>query len=537
MATLIDDDAGARVPSSTHASKADRSAVAAARQSIVVGISGGRRNPAAAVAVDGRLLAFCEQERLTRIRGGGLRAGDLPQDAINAVLRLAGHLPASVSAYVTAEEGLVLPSALPRVRLDHHYGHAATAYLTSPFDKTAVLVCDRHSSPDTSVWIGQGDKVVNQHWPWMGEGFASLFAECCQVFDLGADQEHRLEVLARLSRPSDADIERMTQLISYRDGTLVAAPGWKQALSEWLVEDGPAWSIAHGARVAASFQSALGNALLILVSDMRRTQNMSDLCLGGGLFYNTFFNTLIAQRGNFDRIFIPPNPGNAGIAAGAALSVGARATNGGHEIASAFLGPQYDLAEIKAALDNCKLTYECLSDGEVIAACVEALTAGRLVGWFQGRMEWGHRALGNRSILASPLCPYVLDNLNVFLKQREKHRAYALSVCEEDTHCYFEGPKRSAWMEYDYTLKDPEPFRHVMPPGAVTLRVQTLDHSLPLLRDLHQSFKAATGIGALVNTSFNGFSEPIVCSPRDAIRVFYGTGLDLLVIGRFVIRK
>jgi carbamoyltransferase len=92
-------------------------------------------------------------------------------------------------------------------------------------------------------------------------------------------------------------------------------------------------------------------------------------------------------------------------------------------------------------------------------------------------------------------------------------------------------------MEYDFTLKDPEPFRHVMPPGASTLRVQTLDHSLPLLRELHQSFKAATGIGALVNTSFNGFSEPIVCSPRDAIRVFYGSGLDMLVIGRFVIRK
>ena len=159
---------------------------------------------------------------------------------------------------------------------------------------------------------------------------------------------------------------------------------------------------------------------------------MSHLCLGGGLFYNTFFNTLIAQGGSFDRVFIPPNPGNTGIAAGAALSVG-RTLNGRHEMASAFLGPQYSLAEIKATLDNCKLTYECLSDGEVVAACVEALTAGRLVGWFQGRMEWGHRALGNRSILASPFSPYVLDNLNLFLKQRERHRAYALSVCEEET--------------------------------------------------------------------------------------------------------
>jgi carbamoyltransferase len=528
VTTLLDDAAGSGRP--TGGSKADRSAV-------VVGIGGGRRNPAAGVAVDGRLLAFCEHERITRIRGGGLRAGDVPHEAINAVLRSVGQSPTSVTAYVTAEEGLTLSTDLPRVRLDHHYGHAATAYLTSPFEKAAILVCDQHSSPDASVWIGQGEHVFNQHWPWVGEGFASLFAQCCQLFDLKPDQEDRLEALARLGRPSDADLEWMAQLISYRDGALIAAPGWKQAIAEWLAEDGAKWALAHGAKVAAAFQSALGRALVALATDIRRSLGVSDLCLGGGLFYNTFFNTLIAQHADFERIFVPPNPGNAGIAAGAALSVGARSSNGRREMASAFLGPQYDSAEIKATLDNCKLTYEYLSDGDVIETCVAALKAGRLVGWFQGRMEWGHRALGNRSILASPLCPYVLDNLNVFLKQREKHRAYALSVCEEESDRYFTGPKRSAWMEYDYTLKDREPFRHVMPPGASTLRVQTLDHSLPLFRELHRSFKAATGIGALVNTSFNGFSEPIVCSPRDAIRVFYGTGLDMLVIGRFVIRK
>src|SRR4029078_124172 len=223
------------------------------------------------------------------------------------------------------------------------------------------------------------------------------------------------------------------------------------------------------------FQAALGNALLSLVSDVRRTLNIDDLCLGGGLFYNTFFNTLVAQRGNFARIFIPPNPGNAGIAAGAALSVGSRAMSGRREVVSAFLGPQYDLAEIKATRDNCKLTYECLSDGEVIAASVSALTAGRLVGWFQGRMEWGHRALGNRSILASPFSPYVLDNLNRFLQQRERYRAYGLSVCEEEGDRYFKGPKRSAWMEYEYEMTDPDRLRHAVPQGARSLRVQTVD--------------------------------------------------------------
>jgi carbamoyltransferase len=505
--------------------------------SIVVGISGARRNPAAAVAIDGCLVAFCEQERLTRIRGGGLRPGELPREAVTTVLGLTGQRPANVSAYVTAEEGLLVSGELPRVRLEHHLGHASTAYLASAFEHAAVLVCDHHSSPDTSVWLGRAGEVFNQHWPWRGRGFASLYAECCRVFGFESGQEHRLEALARLSRPTGADTERMMALISYRDGTLLAAPRWNETVADWLADYGSEWTVTHGARVAAAFQSALGNALLALVADIRRALNPDGLCLAGGLFYNTFFNTLIARHGNFAQTFIPPNPGNAGIAAGAALSVGTRTISGRRNVVSAFLGPNYSSEEIKATLDNCKLMYEYLSEEEIVDACVHALNAGRLVGWFQGRMEWGHRALGNRSILASPLSPYVLDNLNLFLKQREKHRTYALSTCEEDLDNYFEGPERSPWMEYEYTLKNPEPFRYLLPSGAFTLRVQTLGQSQPLLSRLHQSFKAATGIGTLVNTSFNGFSEPIVCSPRDAIRVFYGSSLDMLIIERFVIKK
>jgi carbamoyltransferase len=243
------------------------------------------------------------------------------------------------------------------------------------------------------------------------------------------------------------------------------------------------------------------------------------------------------MSGTFDHVFVTPNPGNAGIAAGAALALGTREIDGPREEASAFLGPEYSPEEIKATLDNCKLSYECLSYDELVASCVRDLLAGRLIGWFHGRMEWAHRALGNRSILANPLSPYVLDNLNVFLKQRERSRAYSLSVCEEHVAQHFEGPPRSAWMEYDYRVKDRALFRHVLPDGATALRVQTVDRTPTLFRQIHMAFGAASGTGVLVNTSFNGFSEPIVCSPRDAIRVFYGTGLDVLVLGRFIIRK
>jgi carbamoyltransferase len=155
-------------------------------------------------------------------------------------------------------------------------------------------------------------------------------------------------------------------------------------------------------------------------------------------------------------------------------------------------------------------------------------------------MEWAHRALGNRSILASPLSPYVLDNLNVFLKQRPRHRAYGLSVTEAAAPRFFSGPPASRFMEYEYAVCDRDRLRQVLPDGARTLRVQTVSASDAATRRfelLHEAFGEATGVPVLVNTSFNGFSEPIVCSPRDAVRVFFGTGLDMLVLDRFVLRK
>jgi carbamoyltransferase len=502
----------------------------------IVGISGACRNPAAAVAVGGQLRGFCEEERLTRIRGAGLQPRELPREALRAVLGLAELAPEGVSAYVTAEDGVTVPDGLPRLRLDHHHAHAATAFLTSQFDNTAVLVCDHHSSPEVSVWLGQGHTLVNQQWPWSGQGLASVFSEASMLFGFAAGQEHRLEALARLGGEDEA--ERIIHLFRYAEGTLRVDPDWKRVLSGWLFEAGPRWPIEHGARVAGAFQRALGYVLQELVSNIRQRLGATKLCLGGGLFYNTFFNTVVAGCGSFDDVFVPPNPGNPGVAAGAALLISRQRANGNaREPVSAFLGPEFDLQSIKHTLENCKLSVDCVSQSGVIEGCVQDLVAGRLVGWFQGRMEWGHRALGHRSILASPLSPYVLDNLNVFLKQRERYRAYGLSVCEEDADRYFEGPRRSASMEYEYRMKDPDTFRHVLPAGASALRVQTVDPTAVLFRQLHTAFAAATGTGVLVNTSFNGFSEPIVCSPRDAIRVFYGTGLDVLVLGRFVIRK
>jgi carbamoyltransferase len=173
----------------------------------------------------------------------------------------------------------------------------------------------------------------------------------------------------------------------------------------------------------------------------------------------------------------------------------------------------------------------------LIEELVGHLRRGHLVGLFQGRMEWGRRALGHRSILANPLASHALENLNVYLKRRGWRQSFSVSVLGEQLDRYFVGPPESRHMEYDYALRDPELLGAVVPDGVTALRVHSVDGSPGPFRRLLQAWGDATGVGMLVNTSFNGFSEPMVCTPRDAVRVFYGSNLDLLVIGRFVLRK
>ena len=517
---------------------------------VVVGISGARRNAAAAVSVDGEIRAVCEQERLTRVRRVGLIPGSLPLEALDAVLHAGGGLrPSEVETYVTAEDAAALPPGLPAVKIGHHQAHAATGFYLSRYEQAVVLVCDQHSREQISAWEAKDGGLASLDWPRSPVGFAALYSDCCSVFGLPRGHEHDLEALARLDCNLEAlprhyhgsDDDRLNDVIGYRDGVLWTSSRWPSAVRDWLDDDGLR-RLSHRAHVAGTFQRHLGRLLVALAKDVGARTGLRRLCLGGGLFYNTYFTTVLRRCDAFDDVFVAPNPGNAGLAVGAALVVDGGASNGLQTPVSPFLGPQYEMEVVKRTLDNCKLSYECVSEHQAVALAVEALLHGQLVGWFQGRMEWAHRALGNRSILANPFSPYVLDNLNVFLKQRERHWAYGVSVTEEAASALFDGPPASRYMEYDYHPTDPARFREIMPEGAQTIRVQTIpEHgangAAGQFRALHESFGEATGTPVLVNTSFNGFSEPIVCSPRDAIRVFYGTGLDMLVLGRFVLRK
>jgi len=498
----------------------------------LVGISGAKRNACVAVAVDGHIRAACEQERLTRVRAVGLQPGRLPTEAVHQVLALAERGQQHVTGYVIAEPNVQLPEDVPTVVVDHHQAHAATSFLTSSFERAAVLVCDSHADRELSVWSAVGT-ALREQWSW-SRAFATLYSQCAELFQGGDGQEHRLEALAHLGRGERA--EELRNDFRYVDGTLQVDAAWRADIDRMIQRDRRPNGQATDA--ASAVQRRIGELLLELVADIRRSLGHDTLCVGGGLFYNTYFTTLIRASGIFDHVFVPINPGNAGLAVGAPLMVAGR--DGYARVSqnvSPFLGPEYDSNAIKAELDGCKLSYAFLKENDVINATVEALSRGQLVGWFQGRMEWGHRSLGHRSILADPTSPYVLDNLNSFLRKRERWRSFGVSVCGEDVDDYFWAPASSPWMQYEYSPRDPEQLRHVMPPGASSIRVQTVTSESRMFWKLHQGMEQATGNGVLVNTSFNSFREPIVCSPRDAVRVFYGTGLDMLVLGGFVLRK
>jgi carbamoyltransferase len=395
------------------------------------------------------------------------------------------------------------------------------------------MVCDGEGP---SVWIGGPSGLARQEWP-TGESLANLYSQAAELFTSAPGQEFQLEALARLGNGSDA--ERLSPLLAYRDGEVVADPEWRTVVGDWLSAGGT--SISHRARVASAVQGQLGLLLLAMAADLRARTGQAHMAVGGGLFFNTWFTTLLRQAGVFDDVSVAINPGNAGLAAGAALWTSTGGHRPGNRV-SPFLGPTFGAEEIKRTLDNCKLSYESLDENAVVDVAVHALRRGQLVGWFQGRMEWGHRALGHRSILASPLSPYVLDNLNSFLKHRQRHRTYGVSVPESRLADCFEGPPRSRYMEFEYRPRDTARFEALLPDGTSSLRVQSIPETpepgaSPRFRQLHEAFETAAGLPVLVNTSFNAFREPMVCSPRDAIRVFFGTGLDLLVMDRFVIRK
>jgi carbamoyltransferase len=503
--------------------------------SVILGIGGASRNAALALCDDGRVVGVCEHARVTRTRRAALTHGELPKETLRTMLQLGARSEQDISAYAVAEASIQLPPDRHVEYVDHHLAHAATAFYSSPFKDATVVVCDRGGRPELTVWRGDEEGIRREDFAWTGPGLATVYSLGAEAMGFGPGDEHRLETLARVG---DRRCDPVVPAIAYRGDHLDVPIHFQASIAGVVGKNGSRASGAQRASLAEQIQRQVGELLLQTVSDISRRFGGSRLCLGGGLFYNSYFTTLLAESGLFVDTFVPANPGNAGVAVGAALVVAAAETAlHRREPLSPFLGPEFSPQHIKAVMDNCKLSYDYLRHDQIIEQTTAALAKGQLAGWFQGRMEWGPRALGNRSILASPVAPYVLENLNMFLKQRESHETYSVAICAEDLPRYFRGPAKSSFMEYEYEVLDRDLLRNLLPANATRLRVQTVDESAGTFYELIRAFGDLTGVPMLVNTSFNGFNEPIVCNPRDAIRVFYGTGLDMAVLGSLAVVK
>jgi len=299
-------------------------------------------------------------------------------------------------------------------------------------------------------------------------------------------------------------------------------------------------SAPQRADVAASMQKALEDYVI------RLADGAENICLGGGIAWNALLVAALENSGKFKGVFAQPAAGNAGTALGAALSVWnellgekKRIDGGGY-----CLGPEYSASEIKRVLENCKLRFRLLATvPELLGAAVEQLESNRIVAWMQGRMEFGPRALGNRSILASPHDLYSTENLNTFIKHREGFRKFAASVPVELAQEYFEAGPNARYLA---TVSRVKPKYAKQFEGAVLatgldgglVRVHTVDrHDNPLYWQLLHAFGEKTGLPVLYNTSFNLFGEPLVCTPRDAVRSFYSSGIDAMVAGNFLLQK
>ena len=464
---------------------------------------------------------------------------------------------------------------------EHHLSHAASAFYPSPFDRSAILTMDGVGEwPTTSLAIGAGADIQilkELHFP---HSLGLLYSAFTYFTGFKVNSgEYKLMGLAPYGSPIYADTIKKNLIDIAADGTFKLnmdffnfATGLQMTNSRFEnLFGGPPRSpesevTTREMDIAASIQCVTEEVVLLLCSAIAAETDERNLCLAGGVALNCVANGKLQESGLFDNLWIQPAAGDAGGAVGAALAVhhlvnkAPRVGPGpGDSMRGAFVGPSYDQASIEAVLSELGAIYDTFTDTAVIDETARALASGAAVGWHQGRMEFGPRALGGRSILADPRSPSVQRTLNLKVKFRESFRPFAPSVLREYVAEWFDLDVDSPYMllvanvapskQFAMTQDEQELFgieklnvaRSTIP--AVThvdysARIQTVHRETNRrYYDLLDRFRELTGCPVLVNTSFNVRGEPIVESPEDAYRCFMGTDLDVLVIGNCFLRK
>ena len=464
---------------------------------------------------------------------------------------------------------------------EHHQSHAASAFYPSPFKDAVVLTMDGVGEwATTSVAIGRDstlETVKEIHWP---HSLGLLYSAFTYYTGFRVNSgEYKVMGLAPYGEPKYVDLILDNLMDLKPDGSFWLdqsyfnyATGLTMTTAKFhrLFGAPPRTSETRLTQrdmdLAASVQKVTEEVMLRMTRDLAKTYAIPNLCMAGGVALNCVANGHILRDGKFDRIWVQPAAGDAGGALGAAYAAHAmhakqpRILNGAMDgMRGSYLGPEFAEADIEARLTKAGARFSVQDDSATIERSVDALAAGHAVGWFQGRMEFGPRALGARSILGDPRNPQMQKNLNLKIKYRESFRPFAPSVLAEDAREYFKLDVESPYMlivadvlenrrrtmtaeenalfgidKLNVPRSDLPAITHV----DYSARIQTVHRETnPRYHALIQAFKARTGCPVLVNTSFNVRGEPIVLTPEDAFRCFMGCEMETLVVGNCVLAK
>jgi carbamoyltransferase len=524
---------------------------------IVLGIGGILGDAAAAILRDGELAAAVEESKLVRRRLNWGGASGLPERSIATCLQLANVKPQQVDAVSVARPVpssdffAALRAQFPNSRLsvvEHHLAHAASAYFASPFEDATVLTLDRGGDFRCgSRWRASASRMTLEEEFYAPDSPGDLYGRVTGLLGLEANaDEHKVQWMSVHGDDRYRDLfleilglpDRAPRLDrSYFTGERFSRGGFSARFYErlGLRPDEPVPD-ALRPHIAAGVQRAVETAVIRMAGEGR------NLSFAGGLGLNALLVSALESRSGYQNVFVQPASGNAGTAIGAALETWhtAFAQERRAPLSTLCLGPAFTSADIKQVLENCKLRFRyILTTDELIETAVEQLSENRIVAWMHGRMEFGPRALGNRSILASPLDPYSTENLNTFIKHREQVRKFAASVPAELAGEYFETGPNARFLATVSRVKPQHRERFAAAVLAADLvRVHTVDREEnPLYWKLLHAAGKATGLPVLYNTSFNLFGEPLVCTPRDAVRSFYSSGIDAMFVGQFFLQK
>lgn len=625
----------------------------------ILGISCFYHDSAAALLVEGKLVAAAQEERFSRLKHDPA----FPAQAIQSCLDQAGltladidavvfydkpllkferlletflaHAPFGLPAFCRAmpvwlKEKLLLKTvlrqelmalsglaktALPKLLFSqHHQAHAASAFYPSPFARAAVLCLDGVGEwVSASIWLGENEQLTplsEQHFPHSPGLLYSAFTSYCG-FKVNSG-EYKLMGLAPYGEPVYVDLIYQHLLTLHEDGSFVLNPDYFDFAVGKRMTSGKFHRLFGGPPrradapitqkdmdLARSIQQVIEDIVLKMARHAKQLTGCQAVCLAGGVALNCVANGRLMREGPFKHVWIQPAAGDAGGAIGAAYLAWhqyagqprQRAAGNTDQMQGSYLGPDYNDMVIEQELNQQQLPYQQLAEAELYPQVADLLAHGKVVGWFQGRMEFGPRALGNRSILGDPRSPQMQTVLNLKIKQRESFRPFAPAVVQEMASRYFQLLGTSPYMllccqlrpelllpatghsaqaddEYQLSAESPaaaitlsqEPIsltpakgqtanvfarlaeqRSTLP--AIThvdlsARVQTVDAATnPRFHALLQAFYQQAGVAVLINTSFNVRGEPPVCSPKDAIEGFLATDMDVLVLGNCLLHK